>query len=364
MKCMSERKKVLVGMSGGVDSSAAALLLMKQGYDVSGCTMRLYDNNALGDGFAESGCCSLSDVDDAKSVCRRIGIEHFTFNFTDDFAKYVMKPFADSYIRGETPNPCIECNRHMKFDVMLRRAELLGFDYIATGHYALTERDGKTGRFILKRPDDRRKDQTYVLYSLTQHQLEHTLFPLYGMEKAAVRELAEQNGLVTSHKPDSQDICFVPDGKYADFIERYTGYKSVRGDFIDEEGNVLGQHSGIINYTVGQRRGLGIALGKPVFVTAKDPVNNTVTLSENVLLKDTLFLRDVNLIALAEITSPTAVTAKARYNAKDTDAVVYPADGNGIYKIVFHKPVSSPALGQACVFYIDDAVAGGGIICG
>lgn len=357
-------KKVLVGMSGGVDSSVAALLLKKQGYDVFGCTMRLYDNNVLGEGYAESGCCSLSDVDDAKSVCRKIGIDHVTLNFTDEFGSHVMKPFAESYIKGETPNPCIECNRHMKFDLMLRRAELLGFDYIATGHYAQVKKDDTTGRFVLCRPSDRRKDQTYVLYSLTQHQLEHTLFPLYGMDKAEIRQIAEENGLVNSRKPDSQDICFVPDGDYAAFIERYTGYKPEQGIFIDGNGNVLGTHSGIINYTIGQRRGLGIALGKPVFVTAKDAAANTVTLEDHVLMKDTLFLRDVNLISVESITEPMKVTAKARYNSKDTSAVIYQPDENGIYKIVFDSPVPSSAAGQACVFYSGDEVVGGGVICG
>ena len=272
------KKIVLVGMSGGVDSSAAAALLCDKGYEVCGCTLKMYDNSVLGEGYGEGGCCSLADVDDARSVCRKLGIDHITLNFTDEFGKHVMKPFADSYIKGETPNPCIECNSHLKFDLMLRRAMLLEFDYIATGHYADIALEN--GRYLLKRPADRRKDQTYVLYTLTQEQLAHTLFPLYGTDKPAIRQYAEERGLINSRKPDSQDICFVPDGDYAAFIKRYTGYEPKSGYFIDNSGNKIGTHSGIINYTIGQRRGLGVTFGKPVFVTAKDPERGTVTLSD------------------------------------------------------------------------------------
>ena len=357
---MSDKKKVLVGMSGGVDSSAAALILKNQGYEVFGCTMKMYDNSVLGEGFGESGCCSADDVADAKSVCRKIGIEHVTLNMTNEFSRYVMKPFAESYINGETPNPCIECNRHLKFDLMLKRAELLGFDYIATGHYAKIV-CGEDGKYMLMRPSDRKKDQTYVLYNLTQHQLKHTLFPLYGMDKQSIRGLAEENGLVNSHKPDSQDICFVPDGDYAGFIERFTGYLPQSGDFVDGNGNKIGTHSGVIHYTVGQRRGLGVTFGKPVFVTSKNAVNNTVTLGdEEMLMKTSLMLRDVNIISGEPLCAPVRVTAKTRYTAKETDAVLYPAE-NGA-RIEFDSPVRAPAAGQACVFYNGDIVLGGGVI--
>lgn len=357
-------KKVLVGMSGGVDSSAAALILKNQGYDVSGCTMRLYTNEDLGEDFPEEGgCCSLSDVDDAKSVCRKIGIEHHTFNYTAEFRKMVMAPFVESYIGGETPNPCILCNKHLKFDVMLKRAQLLGFDYIATGHYADVRFDPERGRYLLLRPADRHKDQTYVLYTMTQEQLAHTLFPLFGTDKAHVRALAEEYGLVNSHKPDSQDICFVPDGNYADFIGRFTGYAPKTGDFIDSKGNVIGTHSGIINYTIGQRRGLGVTFGRPVFVTEKNVLDNTVTLgSSEELMKTELVLRDVNLISVSEITEPMRVTAKTRYSAKEQSAVTYP-ETDGRMKIVFDEPVRAAAPGQACVFYDGDVVVGGGSIC-
>ena len=349
-------------MSGGVDSSAAALILKSKGYEVCGCTLRLYDNSVLGEGYAEGGCCSLSDVEDAKSVCRKIGIDHVTLNFTEDFARYVMKPFAQSYINGETPNPCIECNRYMKFGEMLRRAELLGFDYIATGHYADVGYDNDKGRWLLKRSSDPKKDQTYVLYAMTQHQLEHTLFPLYGMEKSEVRRLAEENGLVNSRKPDSQDICFVPDGDYVSFIGRYTGHKPVSGDFI-RNGEKAGEHGGIIRYTIGQRRGLGVTFGEPVFVTDKDPVSNTVSLGEEEeLFKNTLYLGDFNLISQESITEPLRVTAKPRYSAKEQEAVVYPPDNDGLVKIVFDKPVRAAAKGQACVLYDGDITVGGGVI--
>ena len=356
------KKRVLVGMSGGVDSSAAAALLCDKGYEVCGCTLKMYDNSVFGEGYGEGGCCSLADVDDARSVCRKLGIDHITLNFTDEFGKHVMKPFADSYINGETPNPCIECNSHLKFDLMLRRAMLLDFDYIATGHYA--DIALKNGRYLLKRPADRRKDQTYVLYTLTQEQLAHTLFPLYGTDKPAIRQYAEERGLINFRKPDSQDICFVPDGDYAAFIRRYTGYEPKSGYFIDNSGNKIGTHSGIINYTIGQRRGLGVTFGKPVFVTAKDPERGTVTLSDEAdLFKSVLFLRDVNLISLEKLTEPMKVTAKARYSAKEQEAVIFPVE-NGIMRAEFSSPVRAPAKGQACVFYDGDIVVGGGVIDG
>ncbi len=349
-------------MSGGVDSSAAALILKSKGYEVCGCTLRLYDNSVLGE-QREGGCCSLEDTEDAKSVCRKIGIDHITLNFTENFARGVMSPFAESYLKGETPNPCIECNRYMKFGEMLRRAELLGFDFIATGHYAYVCYDSDRCRWLLKRSSDPKKDQTYVLYSMTQHQLAHTLFPLYGMEKADVRRLAEENGLINSQKPDSQDICFVPDGDYAAFIERYTGSKPEAGDFI-RNGERAGKHEGIIRYTVGQRRGLGVTFGEPVFVTEKDSSSNTVFLgTEEELFKNVLYLRDFNLISAEKISEPVRVTAKPRYSAKEQPAAVYPEE-NGLVRIVFDEPVRAPARGQACVLYDGDITVGGGIICG
>lgn len=355
-------KKVMVGMSGGVDSSVAALLLRKKGYDVMGVTLKLFSDEDIIQAEKEGKtCCALSDVEDARSVAYRLGFEHLVFNFRDVFREYVMKQFADSYLIGRTPNPCIECNRHVKFDKMLRRAQELGYDYIATGHYAVNEYDEKSGRYLLKRPADRSKDQTYVLYSLTQHQLAHTLFPLGALEKSEVRAIAEEAGLVNSAKPDSQDICFVPDGKYAEFIRKFTGSESPSGSFVDTAGKVLGEHKGIINYTIGQRKRLGISLGKPVYVVKKDVESNTVTLGdESDLYTKTLKAEDVNLISVAEVTEPMRITAKTRYSQTEQPATLSYIDGE--YVVEFDEPQRAVTSGQAVVFYDGDIVVGGGMI--
>lgn len=354
-------KKILVGMSGGVDSSAAALLLKQQGYDVSGCTLKLFDGYDETDPMTRT-CCSLSDVEDAKSVCRKIGIEHHVFNFKDAFREDVTDRFSESYIQGETPNPCIYCNRYIKFDKMLRRALELGFDGIATGHYAKISRDENFGRMLLIRPADRKKDQTYVLYSMTQYQLERTVFPLFGMDKAEIRALAEENGLVNARKPDSQDICFVPDGDYARFISEYTGKTFPDGDFLDTEGNVIGRHMGIHRYTIGQRKGLGVTFGKPVFVCAKDAEKNTVTLGDSEsLMKASVEADDVNLISVSDIFKPMRITAKTRYNMADAPGILERV-GDSRIKVTFDSPQRAPAKGQALVIYDGDIVVGGGTI--
>lgn len=351
------KEKVLVGMSGGVDSSAAAAILLEQGYDVSGCTLRLSPRET-----EDGGCCSMNDVYDAKSVCRKLGIDHYTFNMKDSFEEYVMRPFAESYIHGETPNPCILCNKHIKFDLMLKRAELLGFDRIATGHYAGVRFDEKTGKYSLVRSEDMKKDQTYVLYSLTQEQLSKTLFPLSGITKEEVRKLADKYDFVNSDKPDSQDICFVPDGDHAGFICGYTRYSPSEGNFIDNDGNILGKHGGIIKYTIGQRRGLGVTFGKPVFVTEKNAENNTVVLgSEEELMSSVIYLKDVNIISGEPLETGMQVTAKTRYSAREQQAAVYPlADGRA--RVEFTSPVRAAAPGQACVFYSGQETLGGGRI--
>lgn len=356
-------EKVMVGMSGGVDSSVAALLLREQGYEVMGVTLKLFSDEDIVQAEKEGKtCCALSDVEDARSVAYRLGFEHLVFNFKDNFREYVMTNFAERYLCGRTPNPCIECNRHVKFDKMLRRAMELGYDYIATGHYAVREYDEASGRYLLKRPADRSKDQTYVLYALTQEQLAHTLFPLGTLEKTQVRAIAEKAGLVNSNKPDSQDICFVPDGKYSEFIRKFTGKTVPEGDFVDTSGKVLGRHKGIINYTVGQRKHLGISLGKPAYVVRKDVEANTVTLGdESDLYTKALIAEDVNLISVEEVTEPMRITAKTRYSQTEQPAVLTSL-GNGEYMVEFDAPQRAITSGQAVVFYDGDTVVGGGTI--
>lgn len=355
------KQRVLVGMSGGVDSSAAAALLLEQGYEVAGCTLRLYDGEEYESGQSRS-CCSISDVEDARGVCVRLGIPHYVFNFKQRFRDSVIADFISEYRSGRTPNPCIVCNAKIKFSEMLDRAAALGYDKIATGHYAVIER-GENGRMLLRRPADRAKDQTYVLYGMTQRQLERTLFPLAGITKSAVREIAARYGFVNAAKPDSQDICFVPDGDYAAFIERYTGEVSPPGDFTDEQGAVLGRHSGLIRYTVGQRKGLGIALGKPAFVAQKDAELNRVVLStdESRLFYRRVLVENINYIPFDAPDGPLDVTAKLRYRHAEQPAVLHPlADRRALLE--FHEPQRAPSPGQAAVFYSGELVLGGGTI--
>lgn len=353
--------KVMVGMSGGVDSSVAAKVLKDSGYEVTGVTLKMFASDDIIETETRT-CCSLSDVEDARAVAYKLGFDHVVLNFREVFREHVIDRFIDSYITGKTPNPCIECNRHVKFDRMLKKAEELGFDYIATGHYALKEYSEETGRYYLRRPADRSKDQTYVLYSLTQHQLEKTLFPLCGYEKTEVRKIAEEAGLVNSRKPDSQDICFVPDGKYADFIRKNTDRGTEEGNFTDTEGNILGKHKGIIHYTIGQRKGLGIALGKPAFVVSKDAETNTVVLGSNDdLFTSELIAEDVNFMSVAGIEGEMHVTAKPRYNCADSPAVISMLP-DGRVKVVFETPQRAVTSGQAVVFYDGDIVVGGGTI--
>lgn len=355
--------KVLVGMSGGVDSSVAAKLLVDQGYDVSGVTLKLFSNEdiVLADNPSRT-CCALSDVQDAKTVAYKLGIEHFVYNFRELFAEKVIGHFVESYLDGKTPNPCIDCNRFIKFDKMIERALLLGFDYVATGHYATVSRDSATGRYLLNRGKDRSKDQSYVLYTLTQEQLAHTLFPLGDMDKTAVREIAEKAGLINARKPDSQDICFVPDGDYASFIDKIAPGKIRSGNFIDIHGHVIGKHKGVAHYTIGQRRGIAAAFGKPMYVTAKNAADNTVTLGENCdLFSSSIVAHDINLISIEHLEAPLKVTAKIRYNQVEQEALISP-EGNGTIRIDFAEPQRAVTEGQAVVFYSGEIVVGGGTI--
>ncbi len=353
-------EKVMVAMSGGVDSSAAAAIL-KDKYEVTGVTLRLYTNEEIQ--IDSRTCCSLDDVEDARSVANKLGIPFYVFNFGDRFRECVIDKFNSSYINGLTPNPCIDCNRFIKFDALLKRAEMLGQDYIATGHYVRRRFDEKSGRYQLLKGADDTKDQSYVLYGMTQEQLAKTLFPVGELTKTRTRELASELGLINAHKPDSQDICFVPDGDYASFIERYTGKSFPEGDFTDKQGNVLGKHSGIIRYTVGQRKGLGIALGAPAYVISKDIENNRVVLGSNDdLFSDTAYAYDVNWVSAERPEQPVKVCARVRYNQKEQPAVLYPLE-NGNIKVVFEKPQRAITYGQALVCYDGELLVCGGTCC-
>ncbi len=355
-----EHKKALIAMSGGVDSSVAAYLTQCAGYECFGATMRLCDNELLGD--RESSCCSLDDTEDARSVTYRLGMRFYVFNSTGDFREKVVDNFVRSYEQGQTPNPCIDCNRYLKFETLLNKALLLGCDYVATGHYARIVFNEASGRYLLYKAVDSAKDQTYFLACLNQHQLSHAQFPLGELKKAQVRAIAEEQGFLNARKRDSQDICFVPDGDYVSFMRRYTGKDYPAGDFLDLQGNVVGRHSGAVSYTLGQRKGLGIAMGAPVYVCAKDMEKNTVTVGPNeALFATTLRAKDWNWLPFPALTSPLRVTAKARYRHAEQPATVYP-EADGFARVVFDEPQRAMTPGQAVVLYDGDMVVGSGTI--
>lgn len=354
-------KKAIIAMSGGVDSSVAAYLMKEQGFTCIGATMRLFDNEDVGIS-RERTCCSLEDVEDARSVCYAIGISHYVFNFSELFKEKVIDRFVDAYEHGATPNPCIDCNRYLKFDKMYRRAKELEYDYVVTGHYARIEWDADTGRYLLKKALDPEKDQSYVLYAMTQEQLSHTMFPLGSYKKERVREIAAKQGFLNAKKHDSQDICFVRSGRYDEFIKKYTGRDYPPGDFIDTDGHVLGRHGGIIRYTVGQRKGLGISSLAPLYVLRVDPDANTVTLGENERLYEReLTATDVNLISVPSIERPARLKAKIRYRQIEQWATVTQIDEDTL-KIRFDEPQRAITKGQAVVLYDGDTVVGGGTI--
>lgn len=352
-------KTALIAMSGGVDSSVAAFEMVKNGYKCMGCTMRLYENDMIGEDILGT-CCSINDTNDARAVCDRIGIPYNIYHYEAEFKDKVIEPFVCSYERGETPNPCIRCNRYLKFDSLYKKAQEMGYDYIVTGHYArIREKDG---RFYLLKAKDLNKDQSYVLYDLTEEQLSHTAFPLGEYTKNQVREIADENGFVTSHKKESQDICFVPDGDYAGMIERYRGHGYEKGNFVDLEGNILGTHDGIINYTIGQRRGLGIPADRRLYVTRLNVDKNEVILADNAdLFKTDLIIRDFHWITGEVPLEPVRCSAKIRYRHKEQPATLTVLDDNTA-RLSFDEPQRAITAGQSAVLYDGDIVLGGGII--
>ena len=347
-----ETKNALIGMSGGVDSSVAACLMLRQGFSCAGGTMQLHD----------FGCGGGKDVLDARAVAEKLGIPHYTFPFQPEFQQYVIRQFVSAYESGLTPNPCIQCNAHLKFGAMLDRALEMGFDYVVSGHYAQVRQDPQSGRYLLYKAEDHSKDQTYFLAGLNQHQLSHILFPLGGLTKAEVREIAEKEGLITARKRDSQDICFIPDGDYAAFLQRYTGKQYPEGDYLDLSGKVVGKHKGAACYTRGQRKGLGLAMGAPVYVCSKDMQANTVTVGPNeALFSSALRAKDWNWLPFPALTQPLQVTAKIRHSQHSLAATVYPEE-NGFARVEFEVPQRAITPGQAVVLYDGDYVVGSGTI--
>lgn len=350
------KKKALIAMSGGVDSSVSAYLMKRQGFECTGVTMKMFDNEI------EKSCGSLQDAEDAKNIAKRLDIPFHILNCTGEFKKEVIERFIEAYQNGATPNPCVDCNRYIKFEKLYSSVKQFETDYIVTGHYARIEYNESTRRYLLKKGADDTKDQSYVLYSLTQEQLMHTMFPLGELRKSEVREIAAEQGFINANKRDSQDICFVRDNDYAGFIEQYTNKIYEDGNFIDMQGNILGRHKGLIRYTIGQRKGLGLALENPMYVHSKSVEDNTVTLCGN----DSLFTKSLNAInfnwiAYDKADTPIRVKAKVRYKQTEQWATAEQISHDTVY-IEFDEPQRAIAKGQAVVLYDGDVVVGGGTI--
>lgn len=347
-----DKRTALIGMSGGVDSSVAAWLSLQQGFSCLGLTLRLHD----------FGCGGSDDAKDAKAVAERLGIGHEILEAKDAFSSHVIRDFVHSYESGLTPNPCIQCNHHLKFGLMLRWGLENGWNHVVSGHYAQIRQDKEAGRYLLYKAADKAKDQTYFLAGLNQHQLSHILFPLGALTKSEVRAIAQQQGFLTARKRDSQDICFVPGGDYAAFLRRYTGKEYPEGDYLDLDGNVVGRHKGAVCYTRGQRKGLGLAMGAPVYVVHKDMEHNTVTVGPNeALFSKSLRAKDWNWIPFPALAAPLTVTAKIRHSQTEIPATVYPEE-NGFARVEFDAPQRAVTPGQAVVLYDGDLVIGGGTI--
>lgn len=346
-------KRVLLGMSGGVDSSVAAILLKEKGYDVVGTTLELCKN---------SSCCNLETYLEAKKVCHSLNMEHFILQASYEFQKYVVDDFIDNYKICHTPNPCIECNKYLKFGIMYDKAKELGCDYISTGHYAKTEYSEKYGRYVLKKSNNKKKDQTYVLYTIPKELIEHMVFPLGDFEdKEQVREVARKYNFSVASRPDSEDICFVPDGNYKDYLERNAGFKSKEGNIVNKEGKILGKHTGLYKYTIGQRKGLGISYSEPLFVIGYNAIKNELIVgTENELYTKEFIVKDINLLLFDEIKEPLDCEVKIRYSAKPEKCTII-QDGD-TFKVTMKERIKSVTPGQSAVFYIDDIVVGGGKI--
>lgn len=357
----NENKTVVVGMSGGVDSSVAALLLKEQGYNVIGVTMQIWQDEEREVQQDNGGCCGLSAVDDARRVAKSVDIPYYVMNFKKEFERDVIDYFVQAYQRGETPNPCIACNRYVKWESLLDKSLSIGADYIATGHYAKVEQLAN-GRYVLRQSKTIRKDQTYALYNLTQDQLSKTLMPVGDYEKEEIRLMAEKINVRIANKPDSQDICFVPDGDYGGFLEAYTGEKPIIGNFVDLEGKVLGKHKGIINYTIGQRKGLGLSLGKPGFVVEIRPDSNEVIIGDNLeTFAFGLKAKEVNFMPFEKLEGEQSFTAKIRYSHKPASCRVKMISDNEM-EVWFDDAQRAITPGQAVVLYEGDMVVGGGTI--